>query len=217
MQIHLGWVAEFWRGSFPMASTSSVREAVRSSPDNKWEDDRVGNRRRVWGSLWKRKRLVIWRYRKGIKGVGQSCLFHFLLCPLYPRHGPLFFFWNVQGIHNEWSRSMWISWAWVPLGLWWACQQAPLLSPGLSFAASFVMSLPQLLGLDVWKDCPSNSNRTVAASEAGSWVEAERGCSAKELDMKKYLFTICCSKVHKLWPDLWSNPAHCLICAKTVF
>lgn len=159
MQIHLGWVAEFWRGSFPMASTSLVREAVRSSPDNEWEDDRVGNRRRVWGSLWKRKRLVIWRYRKGIKGVGQSCLFHFLLCPLYPRHGPLFFFWNVQGIHNEWSRSMWISWAWVPLGLWWACQQAPLLSPGLSFAASFVMNLPQLLDLDVWKDCPSNSNR----------------------------------------------------------
>ena len=39
------------------------------------------------------------------------------------------------------------------------CQQTPRLLPGLSFAVGSLMSLPQLLGLEVWRDCSCDSSR----------------------------------------------------------
>lgn len=46
-------------------------------------DDRVGNMRRMGEvqSLWKRKKLVTWKYRQGIREI-EGSLFHILLCLL---------------------------------------------------------------------------------------------------------------------------------------
>ena len=54
--------------------------------------DRVGNTRRMGEvqSLWKRKRLVIWKHRKGIREV-EGSLFHIVLCLLNPRNVLLLF------------------------------------------------------------------------------------------------------------------------------
>ena len=65
-------------------------------------DDRVGNMRRMGEvqSLWKRKRLVIWKHRKGIREI-EGSWFHILLCLLNPRNVPLLFS-KCKGIQH-WS------------------------------------------------------------------------------------------------------------------
>ena len=65
-------------------------------------DDRVGNMRRMGEvqSLWKRKRLVIWKHRKGIREI-EGSWFHILLCLLNSRNVPLLFS-KCKGIQH-WS------------------------------------------------------------------------------------------------------------------
>ena len=184
VQISLGWVAEFWRSSLLMASISFVKEEMRSSPDNEWEDHRVGNMRRVgevWGSLWKRKRLVIWK-QKGSWGNRKELFVPLSSLSTAPKKWTSFHFEMLRGFKNEWS---WIKCSnqktqtgWMDtktkqvvkedvdhLGLDSSrsleshCQQGPLLPSDPSFVAGFLISLPQLLGLEVWRDCRPNSNR----------------------------------------------------------